>query len=143
VVGNSGFVRWFDGREWTIIDVPTKEWLYAIHVEEADNVWICGKNGTLLKGNERRGFSAVSRAQDRDEFLSIAGYQGKIYLGTGKGVSVYDGQTIEPVDTRLTPKLRDGHIVDAVDGVLWSFGYSDIARFDGTQWVRFPTSAAE
>ena len=139
IIGNRGFVRWFDGQEWTRIEVPTEEWLYAIHVEDADNIWICGKNGTLLRGNERIGFSDVSRIQDNDEFLSIAGYQGKIYLGTQNGVSVYDGHRIEPVDMGLKPKLRNGHFVDAVDGVLWSFGYSDIARFDGTTWVRFPT----
>jgi hypothetical protein len=34
------------------------------------------------------------------------------------------------------PELQDAHVVDACDGVLWSIGEKDIARFDGKQWVR-------
>ena len=130
------------GGPWRKLDVPTREWLHAIHVEDADTIWVCGRNGTLLKGNERTGFTDLSRVHDNDTFLSITMFDGKIYLGRAGGVSVFDGSTIEPVVTGLKPELRNGHLVDAVDGVLWSFGYDDIARFDGTEWRRYPTDKA-
>lgn len=137
-VGQGGFVAFSDGKTWRRIDVPTDEWLHAIHVESVDVVWICGRNGTLLRGNERLGFVDLSRIQDNDTFLSIAGFGGKLYLGRAAGVSIYDGFSIQEVTTGLSPELRDGHFVDAVDDVLWSFGYTDIARFDGARWLRYP-----
>ena len=104
-----------------------------------DTVWVCGRNGTLLKGNERQGFMDLSRIEDNETFLSIARYGDHIYLGHDDGVSVYDGHKIVSVSTGLKPVLRDGHLVEATDGVVWSFGYSDIARFDGVTWKRYPT----
>ncbi len=141
LVADDGKVFFHDGRDWRKIPVPTDEWLYDIYVESRDTNWICGRNGTLLRGNERSGFSDLSSVRDNATFLSIAGFGGKIYLGHADGVSVFDGHRIEHVTTGLKPDLSDGHLVDVVDGVLWSFGYNDIARFDGTVWRRFPTDA--
>ena len=143
LVANRGQVFFRDGSRddfvWARIEVPTDEWLHAIHVENADTIWICGRNGTLLRGNERTGFTDLSSIRDNETFLSIAGFEGKIYLGHADGVSVYDGTSIQPVATGLKPDLKDSHLVDAVDGVLWSFGYGDVARFDGVTWKRYPT----
>lgn len=122
---------------WYAIAVPSTTYLKAVLVESAERVWICGWHGTLLVGNERNGFD-VLETSTRDSFLSMTMLDGTLYLGTGAGVSVYDGRRVTPIDTGLEPELANGQIVDAVEGVLWSFGYSDIARFDGTVWERFP-----
>ena len=137
VVGDKGAVRWWDGVAWHAIEVPSTTYLKAVLVESAERVWICGWAGTLLLGNERDGFDELETGTD-DSFLSMTMHDGTLYLGTGQGVSVYDGRRVTPIETGLVPALANGHIVDAVDGVLWSFGYSDIARFDGAAWTRFP-----
>ena len=139
VVGDKGLIGWFDGVAWHTIQSPVDERLHAIAIESDDIIWICGKNGTLLKGNAREGFVDVSRIHDNDDFLSVARFDGRIYLARETGLSVYDGTRIDPVVTGLKPPLRDGQFLDSVDDVLWSFGYNDIVRFDGTTWVRFPT----
>lgn len=138
-VGNDGLVFHFDGATWQRVKIPTDEWLHAIHVENTNKIWICGRNGTLLEGNAHDGFTDRSDVRDNDTFVSIAPFAGKLYLGRETGVSIYDGTSIQQISTGLRPELRDGHLVDAVDGVLWSFGYSDIARFDGVAWKRYPT----
>lgn len=137
VVGNDGAVRWWDGLAWRAIEVHSTARLTAVLVESSERVWICGGQGTLMLGNERDGFEGLETGT-KVNFLSMTMYAGTLYLGTGQGVSVYDGCSVTPIDMDLEPELADGHIVDTVDGVLWSFGYSDIARFDGTAWRRFP-----
>lgn len=139
-VAASNGLHFSDGKGWHRLALPADEWLHAVLIEDADTVWACGRNGTLLKGNERQGFADLSRIEDNETFLSIARYGDRIYLGHDEGVSIFDGKKIDAVPVALKPKLRDGHLVEAVDGVLWSFGYSDIARFDGTSWKRYPTN---
>lgn len=43
---------------------------------------------------------------------------------------------VVPCTTGLTPELQDAHVLEAKDGVLWSFGFKDLAWFDGKQWTR-------
>lgn len=38
--------------------------------------------------------------------------------------------------TDLKPELQDTHQLEAKDGVLWSFGFKDLACFDGRNWTR-------
>ena len=45
-------------------------------------------------------------------------------------------KTIEPYATDLSPDLQDTHILEAKDGILWSFGFKDLAWFDGKTWTR-------
>ena len=146
LVANKGQVLYRDGSVadpiWTKLDVPTDQWLHGIYVENPDTIGSAAGMRHALERQSQNGLYRTLVIQDNDTFLSIEGYAGKIYLGRDGGVSVYDGTSIEPVSTGLKPELKDGHLVDAVDGVLWSFGYSDIARFDGREWRRYPTDRA-
>jgi hypothetical protein len=43
---------------------------------------------------------------------------------------------IERYVSNLQPDLKDTHMPEAKDGILWSFGLKDLARFDGKRWTR-------
>lgn len=134
--GLEGRLYHWDGKQWTSLTLPTTERLTALYVEDANTVWICGANGTLLRGNRKAGFKDLSTVDDNQLFTSLTRFNGQIYLASNLGLFVFDGKKIAPVHTGLTPELQDANVVDAVDGVLWSIGTKDIAKFDGTLWVR-------
>lgn len=128
------FHRGADGA-WTPVPVETAK-LTGLCVEGPDAVWACGHGGALLHGSHAGGFTDVSALDDTRNYSDVAIYGGKVYLATAEGLFVREGDAVEPVDTGLVPAYADGHVLQAVDGVLWSIGYRDIARFDGTSWER-------
>ncbi len=136
VVGLQGFVAHFDGKRWQRVTLNTDEHLTWVRCYGPDEVWICGYNGTVLKGNARQGFTDVSTVDEHQTWVCLSKYQDRVYLSNEDGLYVYDGQRIEEVQTGLTPELQDGWRVDHADGVLWSIGIKDLARFDGQRWER-------
>lgn len=134
--GLEGRLYHWDGKQWTSLPLTTTERLTAIYVEDANTIWICGANGTLLRGNWKDGFKDLSTVDDNQLITSLAKFNDRIYLASNMGLFAFDGKKIAEVHTGLTPELQDANVVDAVDGVLWSIGQKDIARFDGSTWTR-------
>jgi hypothetical protein len=142
--GKSGrIVSRSEETKWLDIPNPTWEWLKGCIAADDGTVWICGKNGTLLHGNAQAGFKPVPTPEINDTFLSVALYAGKVWLATSVSLFAYDGESVKEVDTGLFPPLRSANRLQAVDGVLWSFGYDDIVRFDGVKWERFICPASK
>ncbi|MET3140292.1 hypothetical protein AAKU61_004681, partial [Undibacterium sp. GrIS 1.2] len=134
--GLEGRLYHWDGKQWSTLILPTTERLTAIHVDDNKKIWICGTNGTLLFGNWINGFKDLSSIDDNQLFYSLTKFNDRIYLASNLGLYVYDGTAIKEVRTGLVPELQDANVIDAADGVLWSIGSKDIARFDGTTWER-------
>jgi hypothetical protein len=128
----------WDGARWHQLPLPVDEPLAAIKVVSAEQVFIAGHNGTLLAGNARSGFRNLSRIEDNQNFTGIEWFAGKLFLASNFGLFAYDPRhgRIEPYRTGLAPDLRDTHVLEARDGVLWSFGFKDLAWFDGKTWTR-------
>ena len=116
--------------------------LTGIHIEHADSVWVCGREGVLLHGSYARGFTPVNLRQQLNLFHMITPYRGKLILPS----SVRPGGLFElaPGTSDLRrfspalPKLRGEYIfyAGAVGDVLWVVGQKDIFRFDGNEWER-------
>lgn len=141
VVGFHGRIYHFNGKRWTRLDSPTNSHLERIRVVSADEVYICGKAGVLLKGN-KNGFQDISATDMKDHFWGLEYFQGKVYLAALDALFVYDGGNIIPLKTGLKKSIG-GYRLDARDGVLWSFGVDDLAVFDGIKWskIRDPDNA--
>ena len=101
-----------------------------------NTIVICGHNGTLLRGNHRDGFTDISPIANSESFTGISIYDDTIYLAHEDGLCLVEGTSIENVQTGLRPELTDGCRLFAIDGVLWSVGYHEIARLSEGRWER-------
>lgn len=137
-VGDKGKIYHHDGNGWSQISSPVDESLVRIKCVSEKEIWICGSNGALLLGNWQDGFKDVSSVEDNEYFLSVEKYHGLVYVAAESGLFTFDGKQIRPLKTGLKPELKDGHILEVKDGVLWSFGFKDLAWFDGKKWTRVP-----
>lgn len=128
----------WNGRQWQQLVLPTDEPLAAIRILNPREVILVGHNGTLLWGNAADGFRDLSSVDDNQNFTGVEAFDGKLFLASNLGLFCYDFGThrIAPYQTPLQPDLRDTHQLEAKDGVLWSFGFKDLARFDGKTWER-------
>ena len=99
-----------------------------------DEVYVCGENGILLKGN-RNGWKFIGDPDLTDHFWDLEVFEGKVYLAAENTLKVYDGKTIDPVETKLEPP-PDAHHLSSRNGILWSFGEDHLAHFDGKTWTR-------
>lgn len=133
VVGLEGEIRHFDGKTWGQVKSPTKANLQRVRCVTTDEVYICGNDGALLRGNARDGFKLLSA--EGESFWGIEMFQGKVYLAALSGLFVFEGDAVQQLTTGLDPEI-DGYRLDAGDGVLWSFGVDDLAYFDGKKWTR-------
>jgi hypothetical protein len=131
----------WNGQHWRKLELPEdSRSLGCILVESEQRVWLCGDGGTLLLGNAQEGFQRVSSPEDKQHFFSMTLFNGELWLASDQGLFIHDpanpGAGIRNVKTNLKPSLRNTHIVDSWDGVLWSIGRKDIARFNGKTWER-------
>ena len=137
-VGDSGYMAHYDGTSWQKIDLPTDEHLQWVRCYGSKEVWVCGYNGTLLKGNKDDGFRDQSSIDDNDTWWCLAKYGQDIYLSATAGLYVFSANSrkIERVRTGLDPELDDTYRVDVKGGALWSMGEKDITRLYKGKWER-------
>ncbi|NHZ91798.1 hypothetical protein F2P45_22730 [Massilia sp. CCM 8733] len=135
-VGDSGRIFHYDGMAWSPVQCDADAALLAICCASSDEVWVCGVNGTLLRGNWKDGFAAMGAADVDEIFSSVAVFGDTVYLASESGLFTFDGEHIERLSTGLVPKIADANVLEVQDGVLWSFGFKDLAWFDGAAWTR-------
>ena len=138
VVGDSGYMAHYDGATWSQVVLKTDEHLQWVRCYGPNEVWTCGYNGTLLRGNAIEGFRDVSSIDDNDTWWCLCKYGEDIYLSATAGLYRFDSASgkIKRVKTGLKPEHTDTYRVDAKDGALWSVGEKDIARFYEGRWER-------
>jgi len=138
VVGDSGYMAHYDGTGWKRIDLPTDEHLQWVRCYGPKEVWVCGYNGILLKGNMYEGFRDQSSIDDNDTWWCLAKYGQDIYLSAAAGLYFFSpsSRKIERVRTDLEPELNDTYRVDVKGNALWSMGEKDIIRFYKGKWKR-------
>ncbi|MFE8645582.1 hypothetical protein ACFX58_10905 [Sphingomonas sp. NCPPB 2930] len=123
----------FDGTTWRQLALPNDgERLHVVHAIDARRVVLAGANGYVLVGNATEGFANLSSVDDNQTFTGAAWFDGRLWLAASTGLFALDPATrrIVPVATGLVPELQDAHLLEAKDGVLWSFGFKDLAYLD-------------
>jgi hypothetical protein len=137
VVGDDGAVFYSNGVKWFRVRTPTDEHLLWVRCYGPDEVYICGYNGVLLRGNVRNGFKDVSAVEDNLNWQCLAKFRNKVYLSSNDGLYAWDGQKIAKVKTGLKPEPESWRLdTDRAGKTLWTFGVKDIAWFDGNKWQR-------
>lgn len=140
-VGDGGCIYHFDGVAWKQIPCPVTHHLQQVRCYGPDEVWICGYNHTVLKGNARDGFKLMLPSKPGfPTWWSLVKFQGHIYLANSNGLfrMTLDGH-MDLVKSGLKPEISTYKLdaIDGPDGALWSFGAKDLTRFDGKKWERF------
>lgn len=133
----------FDGLTWSRIELPlTDEVMHVIKVLDRDRILIGGSNGYLFLGNARTGFTNLSTLDDNQTITGLEWFDNRLFIASDDGLFTWDPQSrkIQAYRTGLSPELQDAHLLEAKDGVLWSFGYKDLAYLDSRDgaatWTR-------
>jgi hypothetical protein len=141
----------WDGSELHEINVPLAEAaLTGIYIENAESVWVCGREGVILHGSRNRGFAPVNADTRLNLFHSITPYRGKLVLPASVrpgGLYELDPSSgefrrFQPPLPRLSSRndpesIDDGpFFAQSVGDVLWVVASKDIFRFDGQAWER-------
>jgi hypothetical protein len=133
----------WDGKAWRQLELPTDEPLAAIKLLKPNELVMVGHNGTLLHGHATTGFTDLSGVDDNQNFTGVEWFEtpafpGRLFMASNFGLFTYNATSkrIERYTTGLQPELQDSHQLEAKDGVLWSFGFKDLAYFDGQRWIR-------
>ncbi len=97
IAGRNGFLWHYDGEKFVELELPDEiiddahdyPPLFKVAGRSADDVWIVGGRGTILRGNHRDGFSRVESstderlftvAVDEDEVLIVGGSEDGVLL---------------------------------------------------------------
>ena len=138
VVGGRGAIFHFDGKDWRKCESSSSEILTCILCRPNNEVWVCGFNGTLLRGNAASGFKELSRYDDNMNFSSMASCGAITYLSSNEGLHYYDEsrKKIRRIKKFSDINIFDANYLDCADGILWSVGHKDIISFDGKKWTR-------
>jgi hypothetical protein len=135
-----GLLYLWNGVEATACALPASGSLRDILIAPDGAVWICGRDGLVLRGRGRN-FNVVLDLGHEPRFASLAWFEDRLYLGSSSGphaLYVLNNGEAAVVRTGLSPEPEDAHTIEAVDGVLWIVGMKELVRFDGRRWDRIP-----
>ncbi|WP_208909762.1 hypothetical protein [Paracidovorax avenae] len=131
--GHRGEVFFLKGERWERVASQTNATLRDIAVNDAGTFYICGRNGTLIVGDER-GFSPIRTSID-DYFKSMAFFNGELYIGGSQRLYKLSGDSVQPVRTNQNAPFNCVEL-DAYDGELLVVSDRWFLVFDGATWRR-------
>jgi len=132
--GRQGELWSYDSRKWTRLASPTNLILTNVCCASDNQVYISGRNGTLIRGRGSR-WELIDHGITDEDFWGAAWYLGKLYLATMHFVYTLEGDILHAVDFGADVPKTCFQLNEA-DGVLWSIGAKDVMSFDGKKWSR-------
>lgn len=133
-VGWEGEIWEWNGTKWIDCASPTNAILTGICCGGDKKMYVCGKDGTLIRG--RHGAWEIIELENiNEDFWDVCWFKDKLYLATMTMLYEYNREECVPVTFRKDAPETCYRLTEA-EGVLWSIGSSDVFSFDGTQWTR-------
>ena len=131
-VGWDGEIWMFSGTLWQQLISPTNAMLHALCCSCDGNVYVCGQNGTVLKG---RGavWEVIEQSATSEDLRGLCEFNEVVYLCSADLVYSLTREGLVPVLMGI-PCTTSGRLTSAC-GLLMSVGLKDVALFDGTNWV--------
>lgn len=130
-VGCFGLILRRENARWSILNVPTNLDLEQI-VLLKDELWVCGAHGLLMRGLDEHW--TVIDSTTSDNIWGLTKYQDKIYFSTSEHLYLCDDDgLVNIVDFNLNLPISLYKLASDRD-FLWSFGLTDVLRFDGIAW---------
>jgi hypothetical protein len=134
-VGYGGEIWMYNAKEWQQINSPVKNRLECVRCGADGTVLICGENGVVLKGSQKK-WQVVDTKGIKDTFKSVAQLNDQWYVTDEEGglyIVKDDGLHVEPDFAKLNATTG---VIDSNGTALLSLGEEDIVLFDGKKWTR-------
>ncbi|MEM9453696.1 MAG: hypothetical protein AAGF11_05925 [Myxococcota bacterium] len=146
-VGWNGAIAHFDGRRWALLEPPTDTVLYRVMCRSRDEVYLCGANGNLFRGNRRAGWQYLGLEQSEELLYSMAWFAGALYVCSSGGLWRLDQDQLMPVEPEIDAECpRTYYKMSASEQELWITTMTPtVYRFDSKNWevISFPSSQGE
>ena len=128
-----GFILSRINGNWGIVDDQVGGYPNCIECSERGGLYIAGSMTSILYGDPVSGFKEVASIPKKNRVLDMAEFNGVLYLAMYDGIHTLSGpgRSVTPAHIPLVPPLRDPSVLEARDGVLWSFndlGFSALRR---------------
>ena len=141
ICGEDGALFMWNGETLENLELDIEGALTKIHVADNGIVWICGRKGLLLSGNEEQGFDDHSDADNKQLFTAVTTYQGRVILASHVSPTrLFEFNPTTEEFTSITPDIEGPletlYHVQAIDDVLWVVGSKDILRLQNDKWER-------
>jgi hypothetical protein len=131
-VGMAGTIVHFNGSRWRTLDSPTDQPLSGVKCMKRGEVYICGNNGVLLRG-DAEGWESIDTDSLGLNFWGLEIIGSTIYLAHVTGLIAYENGTFSEVKLPLRKKVSCNRL-NASGQRLLSVGVDDIYLFDGKVW---------
>ena len=117
------------------------DWVTALEPAPGGKLWVGTGNAGVFLLDTATGTGKGYRSGDglsSDEVTSIALFQGKVYVGTSGGLSVFDGSGWESIPKIQNVTMRNVRLAASPDGrELWACSVylaGGTLRYDGVDW---------
>ena len=131
-VGWEGAIWMWDGATWMPIDSVTNVILTAVCCAHDGMVYICGQNGTVIKGRHDN-WQIIDHQSTSEDLWDVHAFDGRIYLASYTGLFTLDQDQLTLVPFGGDAPGTCYHLRSAM-GQLWSIGREDVFSYDGTRW---------
>jgi hypothetical protein len=134
-VGWEGEIWQHQQNKWVERSSPVNVILTGVCCAEDKSVYVCGQDGTLLKGRNER-WEVLDQPDLEDDLWDICWFGNKLYAASMSTLYELKGSRLVPVNFgKELP--RSCYKLTAADGVLWSVGQESVFSFDGKKWTQW------
>lgn len=130
-----------DVRVLTTADGLPSNWVTALAAAPEGKLWVGTGNAGIFLLDPATGKGKGYRVADgiaSDEITSIASFQGKVYVGSAGGLSVFDGANWVSIPRVENVTMRNVRLGASPDGKqLWACSVylaGGVVKFDGNRW---------
>jgi hypothetical protein len=133
-VGWNGEIWQWNGKAWRNRNSPTNVILTGLYCVADGQVYICGQEGTLIRGRNNS-WDLIDTGEITADFWNVHWFNDTLYISTMSKLYQVRGTEVSAVDFGADAPQTCYWLTDA-DGVMWSLGSDDIFSFDGKKWTR-------
>ncbi|MCI5130117.1 MAG: hypothetical protein D3904_01040 [Candidatus Electrothrix sp. EH2] len=130
--GWEGEIWHYNGEKWFQIDSPTSLDLHAVCCAGDGVVYLCGSNGTFIKGRKDK-WEVIGDPAFTKDLWDMHWFNDRLYAVTMYDIYELVGNDLKPVDTGDNMP-SSCYRLSSADGVMWSVGTRDVFRYDGNKW---------
>jgi len=132
--GWDGEIWFFNGSVWLQANSPVSTILTDVCCAGDEYVYICGRQGTLLRGRGNE-WEQIAQDSTKEDLWSLAWYKGSLYASSLRALYRLRRGKLDIVEFDDDIPDTFYHLATG-DGILVSTGSKDAMMFDGRSWTR-------